>query len=768
MKIHWFYRGITLAVAGLFLGLLWPVVRSATPETDLWWMLPSLSRWMAGKSLLQGTAFMLSPGPILFEQPVLKVTLWFMHSFLGWSYPALIWANLLVHGIIAALVFAVGCQMGLRRQVSLFSALVYLTLFAQFHAYFWPTSLQHLLAVATLLTLLSLYLATEEMFKKGHPRRTLLLGVTLGMGVLGALQRSTIIFPLVLMTHLLLSPGSPQERLSRFDRWIPLFLIYPLYLLLGLSVVGDLVLNEAIFKFPLSPFFKVGVLWFFLAAGLCGLRVLVRRGMPRGLLWAIVSVVLLALALRDHREVFFPYNALVPLSSTLSSFLEPVQTALAMDSTRPYYVVPPMINLPMLALTVGMIWLFVRWHIRQRPELALLLTWYGACVGYMLLHRHVVSSFPIRIPSRYFVYWSPVFAWIFCAVTWRLAEVWIKKTGWNRWRGEQVWAVVLAALCVVNVAAIRLEMFRGRLVNTYFVYDDVRTTQLIYEDWARRGTGIPPATLHLDGVTELTFAKVWSLYVPVDQIGFDNLQDQMKQVFSMRSTAGRLNLNGPSVYPQSGWYSVGGVRLLDSTGRDIDEFSEGVEAGLRDLNQGNLESARRVLERAVEVRPFLFRYLLWAGCRLSDLRWMTNGRGFREWLANLEWKWRAWSVVPLAKRERTRALTEQDLRDYAVCLYSLSYLEHRLGHPKKARGWLSQLYILESDSAQLSQWLESDERIRMRPELAQYLKAIENPDDFQDPLPQQKDDYGFGRFMVRLISGWNIQSGWDRQWVPVF
>jgi hypothetical protein len=43
-----------------------------------------------------------------------------------------------------------------------------------------------------------------------------------------------------------------------------------------------------------------------------------------------------------------------------------------------------------------------------------------------------------------------------------------------------------------------------------------------------------------------------------------------------------------------------------------------------------------------------------------------------------------------------------------------------------------------------------------------FLETLKDPAAFGDPLPWQKDDYGFGRFIVRLISGLDIRSHYDR------
>jgi hypothetical protein len=50
--------------------------------------------------------------------------------------------------------------------------------------------------------------------------------------------------------------------------------------------------------------------------------------------------------------------------------------------------------------------------------------------------------------------------------------------------------LLLAALCLTNLLAIRLELFRGRLANTYLAYEDLRAKESVREDsgdYAARG-----------------------------------------------------------------------------------------------------------------------------------------------------------------------------------------------------------------------------------------------------------------------------------------
>lgn len=669
---RWFYGGIALT-AGLLLALLWPVARCAAPETDLTWMLPMMREHLEGRPLPQMLRFLLSPGPILLGQPLLKLYL-LPAALWGWPVAALTGIAMGVHFLNGLLIAAVGRRLGLTGWVSGSAAVVYLSFFAHFHSILWSPAAQHLIAVSTILGMLWLYLKTEERLAAGDSRWRRFLRLTLAVGAVASLGRSAILAPLLILAHLFSVSAGAQERLQRFDRWLPLFVLSMVYPAVMFAFVGDVILNDTIVRLPIHPLAKLAALMGLGMAALGVLRMGLRswRAAAGGrMLWGGIAVIWVVLLLRDHRQILLPYNGLLPWTALWSSFLDPFQTALRIDSTEPYHYLLAQISPFSLGLSVVAAAFFLRTSARQGRGLWLLAVWYGICLVHLLNHY---SSFPIRIPSRYFVYLSPLYAWVFCAVGWRLLE---KGTagvrgslGVRRW----VWGVGLTALCLTNLLAVRLAVFRGRMVNTYPAYEQMREKQV--------------------------------------------------------------------------WEDLGGQ----------------VAAALSDLDRGDLEGARRAFRQGAERRPFLLRYLL-GSCRLSDARWITGERGILEWVREVAWKNRGLELGP-AERQKRQAIgeaMEQALSDYAVCLVGLSYLEDQAGRKDSARGWLSQLYFLERHPDRLRVWLKAEERIRGRPGLCAYLEVLGDPAVFGNPLPWQKEDYGFGRFMARLIFGWDVRSGYDRQ-----
>lgn len=661
---------IGLAAAGLFAVLMWPAVISAVPETDLGWMLPMMRQHLEGRSLPEVLKFLFSPAPLRLGQPLLKLFL-FPAAAWGWPIGALVAMAAALHGLNALMVAGVGRRLGFSAWTSGSASVVYLCLFAHFHSVLWPPASQHLLAVTSILGILWLYLKTEERPGSGQPSRGL-FRMTLAAAAVSSLGRSAVLAPLLVLTHLLLISPDCKERLRRFDRWLPLFALFLIYPAISFSFVGDPIFNDKIAHLPGPDVIKMASLIGLGITALALLRAMLKRPPPaawRWWLWAGVAAAWAALVLRDHRQLLLPYNGLVPWTALWASFLDPFRSALGTDSTLPYHYLTAQISLLSLTLSVAGAVLFLKVFAAKEKGLRLLPVWYAVCLIYIL---NYYSSYPVRIPSRYFIYLSPVFAWVFCAAGWWLLDRAGERAGWSVSGRKWIWVLGLAALCLANLLAVRLELFRGRFANSYSAYTDLR-----------------PAL----GVGE-----------------------------------------------ESGHYAAAGFRKLE----------------LQDP-QGALEEFGKGVER----RPFLLRYLL-GDCRLSDARWITGGTGLRQWLQEVAIKYRSEGSEGIEEWERLRAAADRELLDYAVCIYGLAQSEDRLNRPGPARIWISQLRFLEPDAVRLKAWLESDARVRGWELRSRRLECLEDPNVFGDPLPWQKDDYGFGRFMVRLISGVDIRSQDDR------
>lgn len=749
---------MALGVIGFFFLLFWPVVERALPETDLWWMIPSIARHVEGKNRLALFSYLVSPGPLVFDQPSLKILLWGMLDFFRFPYRSLLIAAFFLHFLNGIGVYLVGRSLAMRRFSAAGAALTYLAFFGQFHAYWWPPATQHMLAVSTILFLFYFYRKSEEGTMAEQKGRFFWRAGAWLTGLLGIFQRSTLIAPVLILADLWMRPGSARERESRYRRWAPLLAIYPLYFLIALCWVGDLGTNLTIFQWALPAPAKLLLLEAVILLGVFAIGKAMRlqdriRQSPRfgwGLAALMVLVVWGALFLRDRREILFPYNALSPALMVLGSFLDPLRTAMEINNVDGYYRVPSQVSLIHLAAVIALFAFFIRSSLRSHPARLSFLFWYVCALFYLLLHRHVKTSFPLQIPSRYLVYLSPPMALMFWSLVERWGEGVLKKRGMTL-----AWGVLGALLLTANLVAVRCALFRGNWANTFYFYDDWRTAQLLKE----AGVSARSVPVRLEGVVPTDFHPAFEKYVPIRRIRFDNLY------FAWRETFGRdapLILNEENPPGPAGSYRMEEERILDSDGRNVEPFSRLVEQGLSDLRAGKEEAAQRSFRGGIERRPHFLRTLI-GKAPLAEIRWITNGEDLAEWLERVSRAHRKWSVAPIQKWERTVRVVDRELRDYVLCFYALAYLEDRHGSPETARRWLSQIRFLQRDADRVSGWFTGKGDLQGNEGLKTYLEQWRDPETFRDPLPWLKDDYGMGRFLLRFLMGIQIRSRWDRE-----
>ncbi len=705
-----------IGVSLLFLAVLWPEITSLPPEMDLWWNIPVALRLAEGRSAWGCLVYAFQPAPALFSWPVTKLFPWIFIGWLHWPFSSMILLSVLAHIANTGLIFWTGCQMGFSRRSSAVSALLFLTLFIHFHAYLWPMAAQlHVFALLNILSALGLYLRTERAMERGEPRRNLLYGLTLLAAWAGSLVWGTFLVLLFIVTDILASSRSGEERGVRYDRWLPLFLLHPFYAVVQLSLVGDRITTLAIAQSGWPPVARIAAVYSVIVACVVAGRWLIRTRFRPCLLAAAVWVGFLFLfPLRDKRQILFAYNALVPFASVVASFLNPIETALRIDSTMQYYFIPAQVSGFALALTLLCIALFWCLFVRSQPRFWILLVWYAVCLAYLFLHPHVGSGFPIRLVSRYFIYFTPVVAWIVPAVLFALMG---KGTA-----RRLVLGALLLGLCGANLAAIRVAVFRGKFFNTYGIYDDLRIAGLMAEDLSASAGGFSGAGVEVtvNGVVPLDYYGGLERYFPPGGIPFGNFK--LVASDALRNLPVRaLRVNAPpSTLVEARVYQVAGARFEDAQGCPVDPFLAWFERGLEERAQGRTVEAGRSFEKAAATRPFLLRTLL-GSCRLEDARWITRGNGLREWLEEVIARYQAEQSVARLKQEQTAAVVRAELLDYGLCLLYLADLKHRQGLEQESRVWILKLRLLEPDPEFLVEWLSSDPRVLGEPGMAEFL-----------------------------------------------
>lgn len=781
------FRGLYAAAAVLLAAVFFILMRApmlwATMELDLWWMLPAVSSLVEGKSGLSIASFILAPSPRALEPPVVKAFMLLATPVVGLRLQHLVLLSLVVHCASAVLLYRVVRRFGVGARGGFFTACFYFTVSANFHAFLWPVAFQHLFAVFTILLVLHLYLRTEEQVQDSGGRLPwATYGAALLAALLASLQRSALIVLGLILTDILVRPREPSERIALYRRWFPLFLIglfYPAWILTlcddgiltGIILHSDLPAQIKDFLLPAGftqRSFASGLKYpLLLAAGLAGLLGIgvflerascwKRRVNPLLLVAGLVLAGVALFGFQDKRQLFFPYNALVPFVTTLISFLHPVQMALAMDATEKNYTIPAQISFFGFWVSLFLLWTFWVGFVVRKKRLLLFFVWYLLCLSFLL--RYQYTFFPVISPSRYFVYLSPFVGATLCSVT---VTVYLKLAHRLRLKAftrEILLVGAFVLLCLPNLAAARLASWRGKLVNTYYVYDDLRVSHLIKESLQETLRSSRPASLRVavEGVEPLPLKALGEASYPyADPARYDHFRIAVREAMGGR-LIGQLQINETGHPAPSHRYVIQGPTLLGPEGQRVDAFGRIMGEGLVQMAAGQNQRAIELFKQAAHAKPFLLNYCLSPGLRLEDVRWLTNGEEFHEWLRKLHVRW----FTKTEKFEQIRLAMEADLSEYILCLFYLSYLEAEEGREENSRYWISQIYHLDRDPERLISWISESPIVKTNERMGSFAGRFRDGTTFDQPLPWRKDDYGFERFLARLFFQWDFPSTWD-------
>lgn len=769
-----------LAAVGITGAVLWgfwvlPFLGSALPENDLWWMFPTMEHYLKGQSVWGAMAFLLGPLPVGFAQPILKLYLLAVSRLLGPEVQWLILGSVLIHFANAWLLAMLARQWGLSARVAAAAGAVYLCFFGHFHAVLWPTASQHLITLTTVLGLLILYFRAEERMGQDRPAGWLLAGAA-AVTAFASFQRSAFIALALMGAHLLWFSRDAEERTARFRRWAGFFAIYSIYPVVTVTSTGDPVVTEGLRKLsipewmrtllvtdPLVPNpipwpLRAAALFGLLAAGLGAILAVLR--IPAGKQWeigrrgrrwaaAVGLAVVLLWCLKDKRQVLFLYNMSVPFLASFSMLLDPIRAALSMDSTEPYYYLGPQVSAGTLLLALGTVWLFWKAHASRNRTSLLLLIWYLVTLG-VALHQN--TSLPLRMPSRYFIYISPILAIVVAAAGDALfGRFFPERSVGVRGRLILAWALFLA-LGSANLAAVRVAMYRGRMANAFLFYDDLRTLRLIGERETRG-----PAVVR--GVTPMPIREQWRdfpLEVPAD---YDNLR-VAAEALGAGSYRSERAMEGALAY------TLNGTRVLNPLGLPVEPFDQLMEGTSSEIRRGLVEEGVKTLEEALERPVFLVKHLEGSG-RFSDIRWATGGLDITDWMSRMEAAQSERGQPQPPKLVRVEELWRAEVEQYEQALFLLAYLHHRAGRNAESQYFFSQIQLLDRDPEAIVHAVNNLPSAIRTPELEAFLVRSFDPAFSLEAINWKKEDYAFLRFLLRLILGVDVRSEWDRRFSPV-
>ncbi len=692
------WAALAAVVSIAFLLLLGPAINRRLHENDTWWMFPSVDYYTKGKPLSTTVGFIVGTEPQMLGGPYVKLFFVAVLRTLGPAAPPFLWALVAIHFINAALLFVLCRRLGWRLRESTLTALCFLVLYAQFESYLWPCNIQHLLITSFALLVVGLYLRTEALVAAGLPFRTAWIA-TLAANLFASFNRmSIVLLPVVILVHLLCH----DDRETRYRRWLGLFATYLGYPMLVLVWNGD---NQTGLALAVSSVPKIVSYALMVAAGagaLAAVPWLLRLAARDGRRTRIAAVglgvlVLVAIIVKERRNLLLPLHLVTPAQGALSSLLMPLSAVMGVDSAEAMYPVPSQTGVVNVIVTVALIAGFAR-QVRDRRLLLPLLAWYLVPFPYLNMYDPT--------PSRYFTFIAPP---VCMMAGWALA--WLYDRGASvltaRWRIRGIVATCgLLGLLLPNILAIKLELLRGVLPNSFYVYDYARSVALARE--SRIGVPI--------GGVPMPYHERWS-FCPVDPMKFENLR-----------------------------YMAGDLKVAPEEPEPADPFLEGVARGLAAISR-DANTAQQELANAVKRRPHLANFIL-GRFSLEDGAFITDHSGLRSY-ANRSAAW--WSSRD-PKATHIQELMNRELDAYVLALFALAYLGSRAQDEDACSRWLYQIPHVDRDHLAVASLVESS-ALRNLTGMADFVAAFKNPEFYFDmPLwyPRMRNRFP-SRFQVFLL-----------------
>lgn len=723
--MFFFYRSINHEIAGSFFG------------QDLLWFIPNFVWQTQNLHAFALIKYLLTPS-LWFMDPMTKTYFFACLSLFGLQAKYFMAVALCVH-VCNALLFYFFCRRaGLSFQVAYFSALSMLFFFAQFHAYLWPMAFQHVIIVFFVLLGLNLYLKTDGLIVRNQ-KITVYWSLSLFVNLLASFCRfNVIILPIMMLTHILFCSSDDSQKIRKLKIWLPIIAVYLGNPLFSLVYVGD---NRANLYFASHSYW---VLLFCgitaLTAGFYGFKgyVKLKEGLPKNFerYFLLAGALLVGggiLYVRHFSNSFFAigYSLFAPFIACFKSFLEPLQTAQSLMSAVAYYLIPVHASIVSSLLVALCILYFILVSLKEHKALLILFVWYLACYVY-LVHQD-----PIR--SRYFIYLAPLFSVIFCVVVVRLIGFLFPNLK------RVVIPLLFALLFVSNISAIKLALFREKLVNTLDSYEYIKAATLIKEDIS--GVALNPEQLLVLNLPP----------IPFRELGFEEITPEPTDDYFIAKTVfrqifGDKNYFNVSFQKRSGGITPSTTYVFDNgeierDHKPIDPFFIYFNLAKQQLKDRRFIEARESFLKAIQRRPFLFRYVL-GKMEFDDLRWVGNGGSFSDWLNEVKWDNQSVDRDFISNMQLTFSDFRRELNATMECLFYLSYLENRLGNKEQEMQWIHQLKALENDYTPLQRQLMQDPIIASDTSLKRYTEEASKFFRYQDW--SYYSYYVYEKFLLRL------------------
>ncbi|HUG36115.1 MAG TPA: hypothetical protein VML54_04140, partial [Candidatus Limnocylindrales bacterium] len=226
-----------------------------------------------------------------------------------------------------------------------------------------------------------------------------------------------------------------------------------------------------------------------------------------------------------------------------------------------------------------------------------------------------------------------------------------------------------------NVAAIRLEVWRHKVADTFIALEYIRVADLIRLDIERVGTP-RDAWICVDGLDALPYAVDWERDFALSASARDyNMSAILAQALGRRDVS-RIRLDCGAATPAGAiLYAVHGAAVFRD-GQSIDGFDE-LSGRVRALVvAGDYRAARTLLQDRARMRPFIVRYML-EHLPDGDVTWITNGQSLLVWLDRIAGYSDHWYLKENPSIDRMRRVAADEVRAYIHVLFFAELAEAR-------------------------------------------------------------------------------------------
>lgn len=713
-------------------------------------MLPLLSSITEGHSFIENLKMFLF-NPFLTHQgdPWMNLYLSSVLATFGFQAKYFIFILLAFHFLCAILFYSLLRKMRLDFRIAFFSAIVYLTTFIHFSYYTWPMSAHHLFVLLLSLLVLNLYFETTNRIDEDRPWKTL-FWLTICINFLAPFCQITILLlPAGILAHILISAKDAEDRLKKYDIWLPLFITYLGYPVMRFLCIGyihlerffHLAANEtrSVMSFPVFFLAGIGALFLFRGILKSARRYDLGRALKALCVAAVFLYIILFIIMMGRADLMTPskvklydylspYNFIRPFGMMFVDFIFPIRSALSMSSAMSYHVIPPSDNLIGNLICLFLMIIFMRKYFFRHKGLIVFILFYLVAMRYMRIMTTMLYS-------RHFIYVTPLFSIVFSSSAVYIYDLIADKARLRKVAREAILVLLFVGLCIPNILAIRIALVRGRLVNTFLIYDYIRAAHIIKDDIRifEKESHVKGSDIFIEGVKQMSFnVDIYWNPAPGDPSRFAPFRYVLVQVLDDKSMLD-VSINGSGAGSAKLAYEIKNFEIYDAKGRNIDRFRSYFDRGVEELMSGNGEEASASFRKAIEVRPFLVNYVL-LKYQPGDIRWISNGSDLKGWIGEIgKYYDNCDEAFYVAKVKYVLATIESEINDYVKCLFYEAYLDNLFGRLAESKKLLSELGFIDNDRNDVSSLMKDEAAFRSNKKMhifLQNMKATAEKPDF--------------------------------------